>query len=228
MVFYHFMPQKTSGGRAHHHAAVFSKRMNYSYRDNYTYDLRNGLFAIYSMKRADIVMLGDSITFGVEWNELLSRDDIVNRGIIADTTEGFRNRLDNVYSLKPELCFIMGGINDICLGIPVNEIAANFSRIITSLKNHNIRPVIQSTLYMTKDMPEWETVNKKVDELNYLLKKISSDENVCYLDLNDVLSDKNSLVSEHSYDGLHLSGSAYAKWRNLILPVLQTMRHQAE
>lgn len=171
MVFHHYIPQKISGLRTNPRTLIFNKCMDYSYRKNITYDLRN---------------------------ELLARDDVPNRGITADTIEGFINRLDNIYSLKPELCFIMGGINDICLGIPVNEIAANLSLTITSLKKHNIRPVIQSTLYMTESMPEWETVNKKVDDLNDLLKKISTDENVQYIDLNRVLSDKNSLRNKNS------------------------------
>ncbi len=35
-----------------------------------------------------IAMLGDSITNGCAWNELLKRTDVINRGIGGDTTTG--------------------------------------------------------------------------------------------------------------------------------------------
>jgi lysophospholipase L1-like esterase len=77
-----------------------------------------------------IVMLGDSITAGVEWNELLGIPNIANRGIGSDTTEGFYNRLENIYKIKPKICFIMGGINDIGYGIPVETILQNIEMIM--------------------------------------------------------------------------------------------------
>lgn len=47
-----------------------------------------------------IVFIGDSITDGGEWNELLGRNDVVNRGIIGDTTNGVLNRLGSLYQAE--------------------------------------------------------------------------------------------------------------------------------
>ena len=88
-----------------------SVNKHYEYTDNFEYNVRRSLFEVYQPKDIRIVMLGDSITDKVDWNELLSRTDVVNRGIGSDITEGFINRLSDIYVLNPETCFIMGGIN---------------------------------------------------------------------------------------------------------------------
>ena len=82
-------------------------------------------------------MLGDSITFGINWNELFNMN-IINRGIGSDTTEGFLSRMENIYAINPKKVFIMGGINDIFKGIEVNQIFSNYIKIIEALKNKNI------------------------------------------------------------------------------------------
>src|SRR5690242_16816098 len=45
---------------------------------------------------ADVVMLGDSITEGVDWHELFRDQRLLNRGIGGDTSAGVLNRLDEV------------------------------------------------------------------------------------------------------------------------------------
>ena len=69
------------------------------YLKNMKYEKQTSLYNIYEIKKAEIVMLGDSITFGVNWNELLDNNNIINRGIGSDTTEGFIQRLDYIYKL---------------------------------------------------------------------------------------------------------------------------------
>lgn len=92
-------------------------------------------------------MLGDSITYGVHWNELLNQPDIINRGINGDTTSGILKRIPSVIKINPHKVFIMAGINDIRQNISINVIYKNYSHIIKTLKQNNITPYIQSTLY---------------------------------------------------------------------------------
>lgn len=108
------------------------------------YKKQQALYDIYLTKKANIVMLGDSITYFVDWNELLGINDIINRGIRSDNTFGVLARLDSIKKLNPELCFIMIGINHIAEKIPVNIVYGNYLLIINSLKENNIKPVIQS------------------------------------------------------------------------------------
>ena len=62
----------------------------YTYDKNYLYQVRKDQHMSYKIQ-ADIVMLGDSMTEFAEWNELLGRNDVVNRGIRGDITEGMLN-----------------------------------------------------------------------------------------------------------------------------------------
>jgi lysophospholipase L1-like esterase len=194
---------------------------NYRYTFNPRYDEQTSLYKVYRPQGTRIVMLGDSITHGVDWNELLSRTDVANRGIPGDVTEGFKNRLPDVYKLAPEMCMIMGGINDIVRGIPVSDVSANIEKIVGDLQSHNITPVIQSTLFVSRQFPNWEEVNGRVHRLNGMLKGYAHARNVTFLDINRKLSSNGALETSFTYDGIHLRGNGYEKWRDLLLPKLQ-------
>jgi hypothetical protein len=63
-----------------------------------------------------IIFLGDSITEKMDWQELFSSNNIINRGICSDTISGVINRLDSILQVKPSKVFLMIGINDMALG----------------------------------------------------------------------------------------------------------------
>ncbi|MDR0443435.1 MAG: GDSL-type esterase/lipase family protein [Treponema sp.] len=182
---------------------------------------RNELFSEYYQKKYRIVMLGDSITEWVAWNELLGIDDIANRGIAGDTTQGFCERLSTVYSVNPEMCFLMGGINDILRGISVESILTNTESIIEELKMKGIKPIIQSTLYVSKEHSNWKTVNKNVSELNDGLRSVCLKKSLMFLDVNALLSVDGAIKNENVYDGLHLSGLGYKEWGKLLIEIIE-------
>ena len=65
-----------------------------------------------------IVFLGNSIIeAGNNWNEKFGVDNIVNRGISGDFTEGVLARLDEIIYYKPLAVFILIGINSSTLNI---------------------------------------------------------------------------------------------------------------
>jgi len=179
---------------------------NHSFLENNTYKL----FDIYSTPKADIIMLGDSITYGVNWDELFNIP-IVNRGIGGDTTTGFLVRLKQVIKLHPKKVFIMGGINDLARYENVDFIFSNYKKIIEKLKLNNITPYVQSTLYTNR-----KSLNKKVKKLNLLLYKHCKDNNIIFIDLNKKLSNNNHIIDKFSTDGVHLTASGYKIWKNEI------------
>ncbi|MDH3251877.1 MAG: GDSL-type esterase/lipase family protein [Ignavibacteria bacterium] len=188
---------------------------------NRNYRLQTELYEVYRTDSATVVMLGNSITFGVQWNELMGRSGIVNRGIGSDVTEGFLHRLEYVYRLHPALCCIMGGINDIYNDIPVDSIFSTYALITRELRGHDITPVIQSTLYVS---PRWKRAaekNRDVIALNRLLETYAREEGIDYLDLNDVLSADGVLKDEVTYDGVHLNALGYRLWRDRLETMLK-------
>ena len=175
----------------------------------------HGLYSVYH-KQSDVVMLGDSITHHVEWDELLNRINIANRGIGSDTTVGMFNRLEFVYKVNPRLCFILAGINDFGFGATPNEVFISYKKIITNLREHNIIPIIQSTLYAN----EKNYKSKSIEELNRLLKQYAENNSLDYIDLNMVLSEHKKLKKEFTYDGTHLTGKGYEVWGREVLKTL--------
>jgi lysophospholipase L1-like esterase len=200
-----------------------------AYKQNKNYSLQLEMYEIYKTKQADIVMLGNSLTHGANWNELVGRPNIVERGIVSDVTEGMLNRLDHVINLNPKIVFILAGLNDIYQWIPVEQIYANYVRILTQLQAKGITPVIQSTLYAGKRWgADWNITpadnngrNNEVDKLNRLLKNYAKRLNITYIDLIPKMSRLHFMKEELTHDGLHLNAAGFKIWGNEVEKVLR-------
>lgn len=199
------------------------------YKSNPNYMLQMAMFDLYKTKQADIIMLGNSLTAGANWNELLGRSNVVGRGIPGDVLQGFYARMNSIYKLKPKIVFICGGLNDIYAWTPTEEIYYNYIRIVTALQARNIIPVIQSTTYSAKDYAkDWGGTpeinlgrNKEVDKLNKLLYEYATRNNIDYIDIVSKMSTRdNFLRPELTWDGIHLNAGGYRIWAKEIEKVL--------
>ncbi len=194
------------------------------YLKSSTYKNLTAMFELSKLKQADIVMLGNSITYGGNWNELLGRTDVANRGIGGDNTLGTLHRMKYVYNLKPKVCFIMTGINDIYADAPMEIIFNNYKAIIDTLRLHKITPIIQSTLHVNPKWKRSEEKNKEVTLLNSLLFDYAVKEKITYINVDSILSTNNILNDEYTTDGVHLTAQAYEKWRDLLEPILKKLK----
>lgn len=201
------------------------------YLNNPNYQLQIGYYDLYKTKQADIVMLGNSLTHGANWNELLGRPNVVSRGIPSDILEGFLHRMDYIYKLNPKICFIMGGVNDIYSWIPLETIFQNYIRVINGLKARNIRVVIQSTLHTGPNWgKEWIETNRpdlnvreynaernnQISELNRMLASYAKQNKIDFIDLNTNMSSFNFLKSHLTWDGTHLNANGYKIWSKAV------------
>jgi lysophospholipase L1-like esterase len=168
----------------------------------------------------EIVMLGDSITEGTNWNKLLNRKDIANFGIGGDRASYLPYRLSDVYLAKPRKCFLMIGINDFAGNDSVENVFGNYISIIEDIKKHNIEIIIQSTLYMSRKASRWEGINKKVNSLNELLKEYCIENNMIFLNINETLSKNKILEEKNTPDGIHLNKTGYEKWKKILIEYL--------
>jgi lysophospholipase L1-like esterase len=160
--------------------------------------------------KVNCIMLGNSITQQAQWNELLGRDDVLNRGISGDVTQGMLQRLPEIISLKPRLIFIMAGINDIVFrSRQPEDIFVDYKRMLNTLEQQHIEPVVTSTLFVTYDAD----ANVKVAALNKLLQHYCKEQGLRFIDLNAGLSENNTLLEKYTFDGLHLNAAGYAVWK---------------
>ncbi len=191
------------------------------FEKNWKYNEQTDLFKYYK-KQGNIVMLGNSITYKAHWNELLNRNDIINRGIGSDITAGFLSRMEYIYNANPKICFVMGGINDIGKGIKQDEIIKNLSKITSGLLENEIEPIIFSILYVSETHQNYKSINPKVHSTNAELQNLCKQKKIEYINLNKYLSKNKILLEKYTTDGVHLTGSGYEKWGEIIKPIIES------
>ena len=169
---------------------------------------------------ADAIMLGDSHIEGIDWRELFPDVKILNRGISGDTSEGVLNRLDEVIGRHPKIVFLMIGGNDLQMGVPVPQVAANIRSIVQTLGRQGIHVALQTTLYKTSGYWRsgyWRQINNKIEELNRSLSDLCTTPGVSCVDLNQALAGGGALSPLFSLDGAHLNTAGYLVWKNEIM-----------
>ena len=109
--------------------------MLYTY-DSYYYR-RAALFECLPTDTTDIIMLGNSLTDGCEWHELMQDNRIKNRGITADVVAGIKDRLPAIIKGRPAQIFIMAGINDISHDLSADSISGMIWDIVSQIRQES-------------------------------------------------------------------------------------------
>ena len=171
------------------------------------------------LKQHSIVFLGNSITQGGKWQELIPEKVVANRGIAGDNTYGILSRLNEVVKSKPEKIFLMIGINDI--GNRLWEIALvkkNYGEIIDEIKRGtpDTKIYIQSLLPLNDRFLVNDRYKNKADtilKMNTELEILAMEKRVKYIDLHSLFHQGDNILEEkYSNDGIHLSPMGYTRW----------------
>jgi len=187
-----------------------------------SYDIKVGQFKSYPNAEKDIVFLGNSITAGTDWNELLGNKNIKNRGISGDITFGVLERLDEVIEGKPAKVFILIGINDISRNVPDSVILSNYQKIIQRIKKGSPATKIycQTLLPVNNTFDKFKNHYNKDEHIlwvNQQLKVLAQSQKVNLIDLYPAFLDSEKrLIKEFTHDGLHLTAAGYQKWAELL------------
>jgi lysophospholipase L1-like esterase len=195
-----------------------------SFQTNSYYLEQTDYQTIFKGKRK-IVMLGNSLTFRMHWDELLDRPDVANRGIGSDVIKGFYHRLDNVIALEPRICFIEGGANDIDFGVSMDTSFYYLGKIVDSLKVVDIIPVASYVIYVTNYYPGADKFNQQARLFNEKINQMAEEKNIDVIDLNPELAPSGYLDDGFAQsDGIHLKSMAYSIWRNKVRDILRKHR----
>lgn len=185
------------------------------------YEQKVSLFKLLPKVKNAIVFIGNSITDGNEWVELLDCKKCLNRGISGDISFGVNARLVDVLVDKPKKIFLMIGINDISRNVPNDMIIANYKAFVNTVKT--VSPKTQ--IYLQSVLPTNNTFRKFVDKndenikiLNAAMLDISKNtEGVIFIDLySKFLDSEGRLDKKYTNDGLHLLGEGYILWTQIL------------
>ena len=188
------------------------------------YARRATLFGLLPVGEDDIVMLGNSLTDGAEFNELFNNPHVKNRGIVGDIIQGYIDRLEPIVQGRPAKIFILGGVNDVSHGVSGDSIARATERLVRliKLRSPRTRIYVQSMLPFNNDVQMWKNLRSReqvVVDGNKALREMARRQGVTWIDLYPLFDDgTGKLKKEFTNDGLHLMGEAYLVWRDALLP----------
>ena len=187
-----------------------------------SYALKLGQFRSYPNSKKDIIFVGNSITAGTDWAELLGNAHARNRGISGDITYGVLERLDEVTEGQPAKVFVLIGINDIEHNIPDTLIVNNYRRIIQRIKTASPRTKIyfQTLLPVNNEFTQFKKHYNKDEHILFVnteLTKIAAEEQITLIDLHPHFLDAgNKLDKQYTMDGLHLNAAGYKVWAAIL------------
>ena len=191
------------------------------------YARRATLFDLLPVYSSDIIMLGNSLTDGAEWNELFDNCHVKNRGIVGDIIPGFFERLEPILKGQPRKIFIMGGVNDISHSVSADSIVSAMTQVVTTIQARcpKTEIYVQSMLPFNNDVRLWKLLKGReqvVVDGNKGLESMCQRLGVTFINLYPLFVGENGKMKpEYTNDGLHLMGGAYLIWRDALLPYIR-------
>lgn len=191
------------------------------------YARRATLFDLLPVYSSDIIMLGNSLTDGAEWNELFDNCHVKNRGIVGDIIPGFFERLEPILKGQPRKIFIMGGVNDISHGVSADSIVSAMTQVVTTIQARcpKTEIYVQSMLPFNNDVRLWKLLKGReqvVADGNKGLESMCQRLGVTFINLYPLfVGEDGKMKPEYTNDGLHLMGGAYLIWRDALLPYIR-------
>ena len=186
---------------------------------------RVSTFKILPIKENSIVLLGDSLTEGAEWGELLQNPAVVNRGILGDTTDLVLHRISDITKTKPKKIFLMVGINDLLQGKNGDYVFNNYQQILDKVKMEtpDTHIIIQSILPIDNTQLKNTFINTQdIMWLNDKLQSLCIGSKIEFVNLYSLYASKDGKLGPMytNKDGLHLNGDGYLLWGNAIKALL--------
>ena len=141
--------------------------------------------------------------------------------------------LDNlsteVYRYNPSIVFIELGINDLNNEVEDVDIVTNLSEIIDGIKeNRKYAKIYIESLYpintekegFDQSLIKEGITNGRIDKLNEMIKELSIDKDVEYIDVYKKLIKDNNLNEEYTDNGVYLNDEGYEVVLNLLRKVV--------
>ncbi len=179
------------------------------------WERRFSFFEAHPIQAGDVVFLGDSITEGAEWGELLPGLPARNRGIGGDTSQGVLDRLEQIVEGRPAQLFVMIGTNDLGRGENPAAVAANVASLLARMREGSPG----TELFVQSVLPRSAGYAERIALLNERLRAVAAEHGATWIDLAPAFqADDGSLDAALTNDDLHLLAEGYTRWRDALRP----------
>ena len=191
----------------------------------------------------NIVCLGDSTTYGYMvnrnqvWTSILnnkfknSNIHFLNKGINGDTISSMYFRFDkDVINEKADTLILMGGVNDIFLFKPLENIKRSFIDIVNKSKENNIDIITFTPIpFIKEDFTFFEIGNLEemasilIEYVNFI-NSYTKENNIKCIDVYNMFM--NEILKEYKYydlyfDGVHLNIEGHNVFSSFLLERLK-------
>lgn len=206
--------------------SALSATAQQAYEYGVFYYQRASLFDELPVDSTDIVMLGNSLTNGCEWHELLGMPNVKNRGISSDVIQGVADRLQPLVNGQPAKIFLMIGVNDVSHDLGADSIACAYGKLIDRIRTEmpDTKLYVQSCLPVNISFGMYKGMADKEDvirELNAKVEAMAAEKGFTWIDLYSNFVDADGHMNRSlTNDGLHLLGAGYLLWRQCIMPYI--------
>lgn len=169
----------------------------------------------YAAAYADSIFVGDSVTEGFSFNEILTVENVLAG---AGATVGFlREDMDALIERTPKRVYILLGQCDLLMPVddPLQLFRSDYAAYIQTIQ----RKLPDCTIYLQsitdvsnsalKEEPRYREISVYNDAIAVLAEELS----VNYIDLNDFASKHTDLYAE---DGIHFQKEFYSLWLDFL------------
>lgn len=188
----------------------------------------------------DVYFVGDSITrrWGTSdaawkdllenWNSNFAGWNAANFGWGADKTQHILWRLQNgeLDGVNPKVVVLMAGTNNVGRAAPLGDVQARADEVvrgITAIVREIRRRAPRATVVITGITPRNDNIQVMpiIDAANARIARLADGKTVRYVNINEKLADdEGRLFVGMTYDGLHLTTTAYQLWADALKPIL--------
>lgn len=165
------------------------------------------------------ILLGDSLSLWFPSDRLPPTRLWLNQAISGENTGDILRRLSTFGQTRPQIVYLMAGVNDLKQGASDQRILQNLRLIVQRLRQQHpqTRIVVQSIL-PPRSLP---IASQRIARLNQQLRTLARQQGADYLDVSARMVDPDGyLRADLTTDGLHLNANGYAVWQQVL--------HQAE
>ena len=182
---------------------------------------------IVNMVDDNYIFIGDSHTVNLNFDDL----DYHYTKLADDnyTVEDVLDNIEDVYRYNPSVVFIELGYNDLNEDLENVDIVTNLSEIIDGIKENrpyakiyveSVYPINSEIETFDSDLVNEKVNNENITDLNSMIKSLSKDKKVNYIDIYKEISLDDKLNEEYTDNGLSLNERGYEKVWNLLRKVV--------